>query len=57
MKAFTIVLVVLLASLLAVPELHAARATDIIDIDFRQQVGDFFRMKPPVPRMLAGATP
>lgn len=55
MKALTIVLVVLLASLLAVPELHAARATDVIDIDFSQQVGDFFRMKPPVPTMLAGA--
>jgi len=55
MKATPIVLMVLLAWFLAGSELHAARASDVVEINLQEQIGDFFKLRPPVPTMLAGA--
>jgi len=48
-------IVVLLGLFVLVPESHAARASDLIEVDVWEQVGDFFKMKKPVPVMLTGA--
>jgi ABC-type Mn2+/Zn2+ transport system permease subunit/Mn-dependent DtxR family transcriptional regulator len=55
MRVAATILVVLIGFLAAAPDLQAARATDVVEIDLREQVADFFRMKTPVPTMLAGA--
>ena len=55
MRAAPIVLIAVLAWWFAMPELHAARASDVVEIDLQEQLGDFFRLEPPVPTMLAGA--
>ena len=55
MRLGPILFVVVIGVLMAAPELHAARATDVVDVDLREQVANFFRMQTPVPTMLTGA--
>ena len=55
MRSRVTLLLVLFVSSLAVPESHAARATDVIEVDLGRQVVDFFLLEKPVPTMLGGA--
>ena len=41
MRRWPILLILFGAAICAVPEAHAARATDVVEIDIREQIGEF----------------
>ncbi len=55
MRRWAILSILFAASMLAVPDACAARSTDVVEIDVREQIGEFFRLAKPVPIMLGGA--
>ncbi|MFT4546584.1 MAG: ABC-type Mn2+/Zn2+ transport system permease subunit [Pseudoalteromonas tetraodonis] len=55
MKPRAIVWLLVLGFLLVVPEAEAARATDVVETDWGEQVRAFFSLQSPVPTMLGGA--